>query len=112
LTESGGTGAGKTTLLNVLSNFIPPEERIITIEDAAELRLSSLKNVITLETRDGGADGRGAVTMRDLIKTSLRARPDRIIVGEVRGAEAGQMLTAMNSGHLRLKALFSFRHSN
>lgn len=95
----GGTGAGKTTLLNVLSNFIPHGERIITIEDAAELRLSAVDNVITLETRNGGLDGKGVVTMRDLIKTSLRARPDRIIVGEVRGAEALDMLSAMNTGH-------------
>ncbi|HIR35881.1 MAG TPA: CpaF family protein [Candidatus Faecimorpha stercoravium] len=95
----GGTGAGKTTLLNVLSNFIPEEERVITIEDAAELRLSSLENVITLETRNGALDGRGRITMRDLIRTSLRARPDRIIVGEVRGAEALDMLSAMNTGH-------------
>lgn len=95
----GGTGAGKTTLLNVLSYFIPEEERVITIEDAAELRLSSLENVITLETRNGALDGRGRITMRDLIRTSLRARPDRIIVGEVRGAEALDMLSAMNTGH-------------
>ncbi|MBQ7916200.1 MAG: CpaF family protein, partial [Firmicutes bacterium] len=95
----GGTGAGKTTLLNVLSNFIPAGERIITIEDAAELRLSAVENVITLETRNGGLDGKGMVTIRDLIKTSLRARPDRIIVGEVRGAEALDMLSAMNTGH-------------
>lgn len=95
----GGTGTGKTTLLNVLSNFIPKEERVITIEDAAELRLSSLENVITLETRNGALDGRGRITMRDLIRTSLRTRPDRIIVGEVRGAEALDMLSAMNTGH-------------
>ncbi len=95
----GGTGAGKTTLLNVLGNLIPEGERIITIEDAAELRLSALDNVVTLEARGGGIDGKGAVTIRDLIKTSLRARPDRIIVGEVRGAEALDMLSAMNTGH-------------
>lgn len=95
----GGTGAGKTTLLNVLSNFIPDHERIITIEDAAELRLSSLENVITLETRGGGVEGKGRITIRELIRTSLRARPDRIIVGEVRGAEALDMLSAMNTGH-------------
>ena len=95
----GGTGAGKTTLLNVLGNLIPEGERIITIEDAAELRLSALDNVVTLEARSGGIDGKGAVTIRDLIKTSLRARPDRIIVGEVRGAEALDMLSAMNTGH-------------
>lgn len=95
----GGTGAGKTTLLNVLSNFIPSKERIITIEDAAELRLASLGNVVTLETRASTQEGGGQVTMRDLIRTSLRARPDRIIVGEVRGAEALDMLSAMNTGH-------------
>ena len=95
----GGTGAGKTTLLNVLGNLIPEGERINTIEDAAELRLSALDNVVTLEARSGGIDGKGAVTIRDLIKTSLRARPDRIIVGEVRGAEALDMLSAMNTGH-------------
>lgn len=94
----GGTGAGKTTLLNVLSNFIPPQERIITIEDAAELRLQP-ENIVTLETREGGISGRNRITMGDLIRTSLRARPDRIIVGEIRGPEAVAMLTAMNSGH-------------
>lgn len=105
----GGTGAGKTTLLNVLSNFIPSGERVITIEDAAELRLSSLENVITLETRDGSTDGKGRVTMRDLIRASLRTRPDRIIVGEVRGAEALDMLSAMNTGH---EGSLSTGHSN
>lgn len=95
----GGTGAGKTTLLNVLSNFIPSHERIITIEDAAELSLSSLENVITLETRNSSVEGKGRITIRELIRTSLRARPDRIIVGEVRGAEALDMLSAMNTGH-------------
>lgn len=95
----GGTASGKTTLLNVLSDFIPEEERIITIEDAAELRLSKVKNLVTLETRSTGAGGYGTVTMRDLIKASLRMNPDRIIVGEVRGAEALDMLQAMNTGH-------------
>lgn len=95
----GGTASGKTTLLNILSNFIPEKERIITIEDAAELRLSHLENVVTLETRNGGADGKGKITMRELIKASLRMNPDRIIVGEVRGAEALDMLQAMNTGH-------------
>lgn len=94
----GGTASGKTTLLNVLSDFIPENERVITIEDTAELRLGG-KNVVTLETRNQNQEGRGAVTMRDLIKTSLRMRPDRIIVGEIRGAEALDMLQAMNSGH-------------
>lgn len=95
----GGTASGKTTLLNVLSNFIPHDERIITIEDAAELRLEGLENVVTLETRSGSIDGKGQVSMRDLIKASLRMNPDRIIVGEVRGKEALDMLQAMNTGH-------------
>ncbi len=95
----GGTASGKTTLLNVLSNFIPLEERIITIEDAAELRLAKLENVVTLETRNGNAEGKGQISMRELIKASLRMNPDRIIVGEVRGAEALDMLQAMNTGH-------------
>ncbi len=95
----GGTASGKTTLLNILSNFIPKEERIITIEDAAELRLSSLDNVVTLETRKPNVEGKGEITIRDLIRTSLRMRPNRIIVGEIRGAEALDMLQAMNTGH-------------
>lgn len=95
----GGTASGKTTLLNVLSNFIPEEERIITIEDAAELRLAKLENVVTLETRNGNAEGKGKISMRELIKASLRMNPDRIIVGEVRGGEALDMLQAMNTGH-------------
>lgn len=95
----GGTASGKTTLLNVLSNFIPKEERIITIEDAAELRLSKLENVVTMETRGGDGEERGRIAMRELIKASLRMNPDRIIVGEVRGAEALDMLQAMNTGH-------------
>jgi len=95
----GGTASGKTTLLNVLSNFIPTYERIITIEDAAELRLAQLENVVTLETRNGNAEGKGQISMRELIKASLRMNPDRIIVGEVRGGEALDMLQAMNTGH-------------
>jgi len=95
---SGGTGSGKTTLLNVLSSFIPPRERIITLEDAAELRLQQ-KHVVPLETRPASLDGRGGVAMRDLLRNALRMRPDRIIVGECRGAEALDMLQAMNSGH-------------
>lgn len=96
---SGGTGSGKTTFLNVLSGFIPKEERIITIEDSAELQLSSMPNLISLETRNANTEGKGEITIRDLIKTSLRMRPDRIIVGEVRGEEALDMLQAMNTGH-------------
>jgi pilus assembly protein CpaF len=95
---SGGTGSGKTTLLNVLSSFIPARERIITLEDAAELRLQQ-KHVVPLETRPANLDGRGAITMRDLLRNALRMRPDRIIVGECRGAETLDMLQAMNSGH-------------
>jgi pilus assembly protein CpaF len=95
---SGGTGSGKTTLLNVLSRFIPRAERVITIEDAAELQLKQ-EHVIRLETRPPNIEGQGQVTQRDLVRNSLRMRPDRIIVGEVRGAEALDMLQAMNTGH-------------
>ena len=95
---SGGTGTGKTTLLNILSGFIDNEERIITIEDAAELRLNQ-NHVISLETRTTNYEGEGEVTIRDLVRNSLRMRPDRIIVGEVRGKEAFDMLQAMNTGH-------------
>lgn len=95
---SGGTGSGKTTLLNILSGFIDTEERIITIEDAAELRLKQ-KHVISLETRLTNYEGEGEVTIRDLVRNSLRMRPDRIIVGEVRGKEAFDMMQAMNTGH-------------
>jgi pilus assembly protein CpaF len=95
---SGGTGAGKTTTLNVLSSFIPDDERIITIEDAAELKLQQ-PHVVRLEYRPANIEGRGEVTIRDLVKNSLRMRPDRIVVGEVRGGEALDMLQAMNTGH-------------
>lgn len=95
---SGGTGTGKTTLLNILSGFIPDEERIITIEDAAELKLHQ-SHVISLETRMVNYEGEGEITIRDLVRNSLRMRPDRIIVGEVRGKEAFDMLQAMNTGH-------------
>ncbi|HYW33013.1 MAG TPA: CpaF family protein [Gemmatimonas sp.] len=95
---SGGTGSGKTTLLNALSSFIPANERVITIEDAAELRLQQ-EHVVRLETRPPNAEGRGEVAMRDLVKNALRMRPDRIIIGETRGAEALDMLQAMNTGH-------------
>ena len=95
---SGGTGSGKTTLLNALSSFIPSDERLVTIEDAAELRLQQ-EHVVRLETRPPNAEGRGEVVARDLVKNALRMRPDRIIVGEVRGAEALDMLQAMNTGH-------------
>nr|WP_245537509.1 CpaF family protein [Salinicoccus carnicancri] len=95
----GGTGSGKTTFLNVLSNFIPKSERIVTIEDSAELQLKSIPNLISLETRNANTQGEGEITIRDLIRTSLRMRPSRVIVGEVRGAEALDMLQAMNTGH-------------
>ena len=95
---SGGTGSGKTTLLNVLSRFIPEKERIVTIEDSAELQLKQ-EHVIRLETRPSNIEGRGEVTQRDLVRNSLRMRPDRIVVGEVRGQEAFDMLQAMNTGH-------------
>ena len=95
---SGGTGSGKTTLLNVLSSFIPENERIVTIEDAAELQLGQ-EHVITLESRPSNLEGRGQITIRDLVKNALRMRPDRIIVGEVRSGEALDMLQAMNTGH-------------
>ncbi|MCR5545615.1 MAG: CpaF family protein [Lachnospiraceae bacterium] len=96
---SGGTGSGKTTFLNALSDFIPKDERIITIEDSAELQLKGIDNLISMETRNANASGVGSVEIRDLIRTSLRMRPDRIIVGEVRGPEALDMLQAMNTGH-------------
>ena len=95
---SGGTGSGKTTLLNVLSGFIPENERIVTIEDAAELQLQQ-KHVVTLESRPANVEGRGQITIRDLVSNALRMRPDRIIVGEVRGGETLDMLQAMNTGH-------------
>ena len=96
---SGGTGSGKTTFLNVLSQFIPRTERVITIEDSAELQLKDILNLVRLETRNANVDGCKEITMRDLIKTSLRMRPDRIIVGEVRGKEAVDMLQSVNVGH-------------
>ena len=96
---SGGTGSGKTTFLNALSNFIPRDERIITIEDSAELQIKNIDNLVSLETRNANASGAGEVTIRDLIKSSLRMRPERIIVGECRGGEALDMLQAMNTGH-------------
>ena len=96
---SGGTSSGKTTFLNALSDYIPKDERIITIEDSAELQLTGVNNLIRMETRNANTAGSGAVTMQQLIKTSLRMRPERIIVGEVRGAEALDMLNAMNTGH-------------
>lgn len=96
---AGGTGSGKTTFLNALSNYIPHDERVITIEDSAELQITHVDNLVRLETRNANTAGVGAVTIRDLIKSSLRMRPERIVVGEVRGAEALDMLQAMNTGH-------------
>lgn len=95
----GGTGSGKTTFLNALSNYIPKEERVITIEDSVELQIVGIDNLVSLETRNANASGAGQITIRDLIKSSLRMRPERIVVGEVRGAEALDMLQAMNTGH-------------
>lgn len=95
----GGTGSGKTTFLNALSNYIPREERVITIEDTAELQITNVDNLVRLETRNANSTGVGAITITDLIKSSLRMRPDRIVVGEVRGGEALDMLQAMNTGH-------------
>ncbi|MDF2988690.1 MAG: Flp pilus assembly protein ATPase CpaF [Eubacterium sp.] len=95
----GSTGCGKTTFLNALSNFIPRDERIITIEDSAELQIMNIPNLVRLETRNANLEGKGEITIRELIKTSLRMRPERIIVGEVRGPEAIDMLQAMNTGH-------------
>lgn len=96
---SGGTGSGKTTFLNALSNYIPKDERIITIEDSAELQITGVENLVSMETRNANASGTGEITIRDLIKSSLRMRPERIVVGEVRGGEALDMLQAMNTGH-------------
>jgi pilus assembly protein CpaF len=95
----GGTGSGKTTFLNAMSNYIPKDERIITIEDSAELQITGVENLVSLETRNANAAGAGQISIRDLIKSSLRMRPERIVVGEVRGAEALDMLQAMNTGH-------------
>lgn len=95
----GGTGSGKTTFLNALAGRIPPDERIITIEDSAELQIDGVENIVRLEARNANSEGKGRITIRELIKTSLRMRPERIIVGEVRGEEALDMLQAMNTGH-------------
>lgn len=99
---SGGTSSGKTTLLNVLSGFIPKGERVITIEDSAELQIKSVENLVRLETRNANSSGCEAITIKDLIKTALRMRPDWVIVGEVRGAEVADMLQAMNTGHFSM----------
>uniref|UniRef100_UPI003AB58516 CpaF family protein n=1 Tax=Eisenbergiella sp. TaxID=1924109 RepID=UPI003AB58516 len=96
---SGGTNSGKTTFLNALSSFIPPQERVITIEDSAELQITQVPNLVRLETRNANTEGEGEITMSQLIRASLRMNPDRIIVGEVRGRETLDMLQAMNTGH-------------
>ena len=96
---SGGTGSGKTTFLNALSRYIPADERVITIEDSAELQIVTSPNLVSLETRNANTEGKGEISIRDLIRSSLRMRPDRIVVGEVRGREALDMLQAMNTGH-------------
>ena len=96
---SGGTGSGKTTFLNVLSGFIPQDQRVITIEDSAELQLQGIDNLVRLETRNSNVEGCHEITIRDLIKASLRMRPDRIVVGEVRGGEAADMMQCLNTGH-------------
>jgi pilus assembly protein CpaF len=105
---SGGTGSGKTTLLNALSDFVAPAERLVTIEDAAELRLQR-RHVVRLESRPAGVEGRGEVSIRDLLRNALRMRPDRIVIGEVRGAEALDLLTALNTGH---RGALSTVHAN
>jgi pilus assembly protein CpaF len=105
---SGGTGSGKTTLLNALSGFVAPDERLVTIEDAAELRLQR-RHVVRLESRPAGVEGRGEVSIRDLLRNALRMRPDRIVIGEVRGAEALDLLTALNTGH---RGALSTVHAN
>lgn len=110
---SGGTGAGKTTFLNILSNFIPHTERVITIEDSAELQIQSIDNLVRLEARNANVEGKNQVTIRDLVRSALRMRPDRIIVGEIRDSAAIDLLTAMNTGHLvrtSYRQYFPFSH--
>jgi len=106
---SGGTGSGKTTLLNTLANLVPARERIVTVEDAAELRIAGAANLVRLEARPPNTEGKGEITMRQLVRMALRLRPDRIIVGEVRGEEALDMLQAMNTGH---RGAMSSGHAN
>lgn len=111
---SGGTGSGKTTFLNALSEFIPKDQRVITIEDSAELQIQGISNLVQMETRSAGPEGALAITIRDLIRTALRMRPDRIVVGEIRGAECLDMLQAMNTGHLvraSYQQCFLFSHT-
>jgi pilus assembly protein CpaF len=107
---SGGTSSGKTTFLNALTEFISPEERVITIEDSAELRVIGVNNLVRLESRNKNLEGRLEITIRDLVRTSLRMRPDRIIVGECRGAETLEMLQAFNTGHLGFHSCLHYFH--
>ncbi|MCR5201842.1 MAG: Flp pilus assembly complex ATPase component TadA [Lachnospiraceae bacterium] len=109
---SGGTSSGKTTFLNALSNFIPSDERIITIEDSAELRIQNIPNLVRLESRNKNVEGKNDVSIRELVRSSLRMRPDRIIVGEVRGKEALDMLSCLNSGHLGFRSLLHSHHQS
>jgi len=106
---SGGTGSGKTSFLNALAEFIPSEDRVITIEDSAELQLKNVSNIVRLEARDANLEGKNAISIRDLLKSSLRMRPDRLVIGEVRGAEALEMLQSFNTGH---DGSFSTGHAN
>ncbi|SEW39047.1 CpaF family protein [[Clostridium] fimetarium] len=105
---SGGTGSGKTTFLNALSNFIPDDERVITIEDSAELQINGVSNLVRLEARNANVEGSNAITIRELIRSSLRMRPDRILVGEVRGEEAIDMLQAMNSACIKIPSKVNY----
>ena len=105
----GGTGSGKTTFLGALSNYIPKDERLITIEDNAELKIQGVQNLVRLEAKMANVDGGTSITIRDLIRTALRMRPDRIVVGEVRGGEAVDMLQALNTGH---EGSLSTAHAN
>lgn len=107
---SGGTNSGKTTFLNALSQYIPSDERVITIEDSAELQIQNVSNLVSMETRNANSEGEGQVSMSDLIKASLRMSPNRIIVGEVRGGEALDMLNAMNTGHLVFPSSLHYFH--
>lgn len=107
---SGGTGSGKTTFLNALSSFIPADERIITIEDNAELQIQDIANLVRMEARNANASGELAITIRDLIKSSLRMRPDRILIGEVRGSEVIDLLQALNTGHLGFPSCLHYLH--
>lgn len=107
---SGGTGTGKTTFLNALTDFIPCDERVITIEDSAELKIQGIDNLVRLQAKNKNVEGKNSVNIRDLVRNSLRMRPDRIIVGEVRGGEAADMITAMLTGHLVFPSCLHYFH--